>query len=397
MRLGTWLPFRPAAVLLAEFTGTTVDEATVRRRTEAAGAAYVAAQTAEVTALEATAPAPPQGPLRQLLSVDGAMVPLVGGTWAEVKTLALGVVQPPVQERGVAVIHTTDLSYFSRRAEATEFTRLALAETHRRGVATAGRVAGVVDGAEWAQGFLDYHRPDAVRILDFPHAAEYVARIGQVAGVADAAGTWLAAQLHELRHGTPTTVLADLRAVQDDLAARVTAATASVAALETATTSLGYLEHRRAQLTYAAFTAAGYPSGSGSVESANKLVVEVRLKGAGMHWAPAHVNPMVALRTVVCNDRWAEAWSLLAAELRGAARHRSQQRRQQHLARPVPPPVSHTPPPPPARPAPPALSPPPSRPARRATSRTAAATVPHRPAANHPWRCYGRRLNPRVA
>lgn len=384
--------------MLAEFTGTTVDEATVRRRTEAAGAAYVAAQTAEVTALEATAPAPPQGPLLQLLSVDGAMVPLVGGTWAEVKTLALGVVQPPVQERGGAVIHTTDLSYFSRRAEAPEFTRLALAETHRRGVATAGRVAGVVDGAEWAQRFLDYHRPDAVRILDFPHAAEYVARIGQVAGVADAAGSWLAAQLHELRHGTPTTVLADLRAVQEDLAARVTAATAPVAALETATTSLGYLESRRAQLAYAAFTAAGYPSGSGSVESANKLVVEVRLKGAGMHWAPAHVNPMVALRTVVCNDRWAEAWPLLAAHLRAEARTRRHQQRQQHLARPGPPSMAHTPPPPPpARPAPRPPSPPPSRPARRATSRTAAATAPHRPAANHPWRCYGRHLNHRVA
>ena len=44
------------------------------------------------------------------------------------------------------------------------------------------------------------------------------------------------------------------------------------------------------------------------MESANKLVVEARLKGAGMYWARASVNPMVALRTVACADRWPEAW-----------------------------------------------------------------------------------------
>ena len=51
VRLGTWLPFRPAARMLAVFTGVTVSEATARRQTEAAGAAYVAAQTAEAAQL----------------------------------------------------------------------------------------------------------------------------------------------------------------------------------------------------------------------------------------------------------------------------------------------------------------------------------------------------------
>jgi hypothetical protein len=35
-------------------------------------------------------------------------------------------------------------------------------------------------------------------------------------------------------------------------------------------------------MAYAAFGEQGYPIGSGSVESANKLVVESRMKGAGM-------------------------------------------------------------------------------------------------------------------
>jgi len=69
-----------------------------------------------------------------------------------------------------------------------------------------------------------------------------------------------------------------------------------------------YLARRRELIRYAAFGAAGYPIGSGCVESANKLVVEARLKLAGMHWARANVNPMLALRTLVANDRWADDW-----------------------------------------------------------------------------------------
>jgi hypothetical protein len=33
--------------------------------------------------------------------------------------------------------------------------------------------------------------------------------------------------------------------------------------------------------------------------------------GPGMRWEPTHVNPMLALRTAVCNDQWSEAWSVL--------------------------------------------------------------------------------------
>ena len=78
VRLGAWVPFPQATPLLAHFTHTAISEPSVRRKTEQAGAAYVAVQTAAVEALEREAPAPPQGPAVQQVSVDGAMVPLVG-------------------------------------------------------------------------------------------------------------------------------------------------------------------------------------------------------------------------------------------------------------------------------------------------------------------------------
>jgi len=119
-RLGIWMPFARAVKEMKYFWRVSVTEPTMRRTTEAAGAAYVAVQTAEVEQLERTQPAPPPGPARQLMSVDGAYVPLVHKQWAEVKTLALGTVGEPVWEDGELVVHTRELSYFSRLAEAEE-------------------------------------------------------------------------------------------------------------------------------------------------------------------------------------------------------------------------------------------------------------------------------------
>jgi hypothetical protein len=58
----------------------------------------------------------------------------------------------------------------SRMSDAETFADLAEVEMRRRGVSRAQEICAVTDGADWLQGFLDLHCPDAVRILDFPHA-----------------------------------------------------------------------------------------------------------------------------------------------------------------------------------------------------------------------------------
>lgn len=61
-------------------------------------------------------------------------------------------------------------------------------------------------------------------------------------------------------------------------------------------------------LDYAHFRRKGYPIGSGCVESGHKVMVQRRMKGAGMRWAEHHRDPTLALRNLVCNDRWEEGW-----------------------------------------------------------------------------------------
>jgi hypothetical protein len=348
VRLGSWLPFARAAEMLAYFTHVTIGEATVRRVTEGAGAAYEAVQAAEVARIERELPDDPVGPAVQQFSVDGGMVPVLQGAWVEAKVLAIGTVR---RETAGGEGHATDLSYFARHAEVAAFTQQALGEVHRRGTATAGTVVGIADGAAWCQGVYDVHCPAAVRILDFYHVQTYLVAAAQATFGAGTAATseWLGRQGHVLTHHAPEEVVRALAALPVATAPNRAEAVAAQAAAVT------YLQARLEQMRYADFRAAGYPIGSGAVESANKLVVEARLKRAGMHWALAHVNPMLARRTVACSDRWTEAWPQITAQLRQQARQTVATRRSRRLASRLPPSLTLSPPaesmPPPPHPA----------------------------------------------
>jgi hypothetical protein len=371
VRLATWMPFDRAARECAWFTGVPGSASSARRLTEAAGAAQARIEAAAVADLERRAPAAPAGPAVQQLSADGAMVPLCGGVWAEVKTVAVGRVTATEQPDGTRRVQTDELSYFSRLADAESFTRQATLELHRRGTATAGRVAAVMDGSAWLQGFADYHRPDALRVLDFAHAAEHLAAPARAIWGEGSPATqrWLDRWLHELKHGDPADVLEAVCLLPTATAPDPAAAEARRAA------TVEYLVAARwDQTQYAAFLAAGLPIGSGSGESANKLVVEARLKGSGMHWAREHIDPMLTLRNLACNDRWAEGWAAIEAQLRqqAHARRRARQVSRRPAVRPPAP-----------SPAAPAVLTPPAPPAPPPHPRC---IVDGRPTAAHPWK-----------
>ncbi len=356
--LGSWMPFAQASTMLERFTHVLVSKSTAQRHTEAVGLAYEAVQLAEVERIEQDWPQVEEGPPKLVVGVDGAFVPVLQGEWAEVKTLVVAEVGEPVQVKGEQVVPTHSLSYFSRLSEAETFQRLTLGELYRRRLETASQVAVVSDGAEWIQGFVDYHCPEALRILDFPHAAERICQIGEVvlgAGHASLAA-WQKRQLHHLKHSGPS-----------DLLANLTSFAAQHLTTQLVAENLAYLEKRVAQMQYPTFQACGWPIGSGIAESANKLVVEARLKGAGMHWARPSVNPMLALRNAVCNDRWDEAWQQSTAQIQrvGLVRRAVQPK---CVAAPEPAPALAAPIP------------------AAAVEPHADLSAPSKPAAKHPWR-----------
>jgi len=236
-------------------------------------------------------------------------------------------------------------------------------------------VCAVQDGAEWLQGLVDVLRPDAVRILDFPHAIEHLTTAAQpVLGIGTPALTaWLDEQAHTLKHAVDGArqVLTAVGKLPVQLAGN------PIAAAEARDRTVTYFTKRLAQVQYAAFQVASYTISSGSTESANKVVVEVRLKGSGMHWAREHVNPLVALRTVACTNRWAEVWPRISTRLRTEAEQRRRSRWRARHPTPTPAAIKVEPPPSTLTLAQP------SAPARHGKS-----VVNGRPTVLHPWKRY---------
>jgi hypothetical protein len=371
------MPFAEAAEEIASFWGVWVGDDTLRRQTEAAGAALTAIEDEEVARLEREFPAPPQGPAVQQVSVDGAMVHLVDGTWAEVKTAAIGTVTTRRNKDGEVAAHTGDLTYCSRLADVASFGRRFKLEVYYRGTQTAGTVVAVQDGAEWIQGLLDRYLGGSVRVLDFAHLVEHLATAARAVYGADTPElrAWVAVAAHFLKHHGPDAIVAALQ----DLP--IAAAADRPTATRLRDEALAYLDARLPQAQYPTFRANGYPIGSGCVESAGKLLVEARLKGSGMRWARPNVCPMVALRAARASGRWDQTWPAICQRLRQQERERRQARRlRRRPARELPAP---------AVPACPVATPQARPKLSRAHARMRAATPPTivdgKPTADHPW------------
>ena len=270
----------------------------------ALGKAMVAMEDGAVDVLEEGRTPPVAGPAQLQLSVDGAMIPLVGGKWAEVRTVAIGELQRDLEGN----LRATKLSYFSRLTDAATFIRLATIETHRRGIEQATLVAAVNDGADWIQLFIDVHAHKARRVLDLSHASSYVHSAGHT--IPDGkCGSWCDGQITELVTGEPKVVIEALAELSKSL-------TQDIAARAIVEQSHAYLAKREEQIQYRRFKAEGLPIGSGIVESANKLVMEARCKGAGMHWRPENVNPILALRCAYLSGHWQTSATLAQERLR---------------------------------------------------------------------------------
>lgn len=197
-----WMPFRRAVQLLGCLTGIQISEAPARRQTSQIGGAVL--QVQNIAAHRLPGERKTHGQL--VIIPDGALVPLVGGPWADVTTVVVGEVtwMGPQEE-----IHRTQVSSFSRMEPAPILTEQASGIWLHREADHATQVCVVMDGAEWMDGFVDDQRQDALHMLDVAYAAASVSAIGQLAPSAGSAlpSDWLPKQRHERKHQGPSAVL----------------------------------------------------------------------------------------------------------------------------------------------------------------------------------------------
>jgi hypothetical protein len=174
------------------------------------------------------------------------------------------------------------------------------AEAARRGIGLDERVVCLGDGApgNWTQ--FEMHFPNRVEVLDWYHAMEHLWQAGNGIfrqGTSEAV-KWVKQWEKELWEGRVEAVVVALyRESKRDGPAG-----------EAAGEQIHYFETNKERMRYSEYRAAGYPIGSGTVESACKRLIGARLKGAGMCWGKRGAQGVLTLRAELLSERWEQSW-----------------------------------------------------------------------------------------
>lgn len=239
------------------------------------------------------------------ISMDGAMVNIRDEGWKEVKTVAISAVEVVTDENNEEIeVRLNQHSYRSGLWEAKSFAKQQWAEGCQRGLERAKQIVTVNDGALWIWLIVQMCWAPCVEILDWWHAVEKLWEAAATLFDDDdpTSHRWMEHQKSLLWHSQLRHVICSIR----QLCPRGQPLPEKVRSV------VGYIFNNRHRMRYKQFRQAGYPIGSGTVESACKLVMQERMKQAGMRWSRDGAQSMLALRSVLLSERWDEVWASLS-------------------------------------------------------------------------------------
>jgi hypothetical protein len=189
-------------------------------------------------------------------------------------------------------VRAQDMSFYVDFADPAIFGRALWLEGYRRGVTKAKEVVAIGDGAHWIWNLIAEHFPEAVQIVDWYHATEYIWRAAYAiyGEGSDLAKQWAKKRLDELWAGKVDEVL--LHCQQH------------ASAGEACHQAITYYTNNRERMRYPEYRAQGLQIGSGSIESGCKHVIGARLKQAGMIWNVEGARAVAKVRARLKSRRW---------------------------------------------------------------------------------------------
>lgn len=165
-----------------------------------------------------------------------------------------------------------------------------------RGLSSQTTTIAVADGGNGLREELAVQFPNLLFIYDRPHLKEHLYEAAEAIGLKEAERhRFVDAKMDRLERGDSNAVLVELDAHRGRGKKRVRALRKHLARFSDA-------------VHYEAYREAGFPTGSGEIESAHRYIPQKRLKLPGATWKPSTINPMLALRVVRANGWWNDFW-----------------------------------------------------------------------------------------
>lgn len=224
-----------------------------------------------------------------------------GSSWRENK---LGVVfssddiTTHTSAKGKKVRKLNNRMYCAYLGSVDEFRKLLFSTAYDYGYMQYDETVFISDGARWIANMVEEDYPDAVHILDFFHLKENVYSYAKARfnHDEDRYRQW-AEDINTLLHdGKADEVLEKLDPDEK---------------YPNTVNLYDYIEFHRDHVNYPEYEAKGYYIGSGAVESANKTVLQSRMKRSGMRWEPKYAQAMITLRAMEESGRWLDVINIV--------------------------------------------------------------------------------------
>jgi hypothetical protein len=245
------------------------------------------------------------------ISTDGGFVRVRGQDWKEVKMVTISSVRPKKEtERGAhpdgrrykpyePQMMLEKHSYQAGWWDADEMGKHQYLEGLRRNLPNCPKISSPNDGARWIERITRENFPNVTQIVDWFHASEKMWHIGKETIVnKQERSEWVTKQLEHLWMGRLSDVNSELEKVN----------TTQATDPDDIETCVGYFQRQTDRMKYHQYRIAGYPIGSGAVESGINSVIHHRMKRQGRGWHPDNVNPMLAALSELHSGRFERTW-----------------------------------------------------------------------------------------
>jgi len=304
--VGVQMPFAQASDLLADLTLIDLSDQSIAKATQAYGKVVDKTETQrfeDLSAPDTPSETPAPRPVRLYGSLDGGRVQTRAAKgepqpWRELKIgawfQARG--EPPKRADEDWTIQAYDMTYFADVCAADDFGDIFWSTGVDRGAEQVTELIILGDGARWIWELVDLHFPDAIQIVDWFHASEYLAPVAKQA-FADKARRqqWLKRVRDDLWHGR-------LDAVIDACETHIRPHLA--ASDDPAQCAVTYYRNNRQRMNYPTYRANGYQIGSGTIESAVKQIASQRMKVSGARWNLSSARQVAKARAAFLSGQW---------------------------------------------------------------------------------------------
>ena len=294
--------FDGARLMLRKALDLDINEETIREVTEQIGKEIFKQDTRNAKATLANIHKIGDGPKIDsvlYIMIDGAAVNTRvedenGSTWRENKTVLVFRERDMVKRKNGGHI-ITKKEYMPYIGSSEDFKAYVLDTAVRAGYGRFKETVIIADGATWIRNMCEEIFPDAVQILDLYHLKENIYTYAKHKYNHDSAKytAWAESAIAKVEKGLAEELLSELPETEK--------LPAGIVNLKT------YITNNRDKINYPEYKEKGYFVGSGAIESANKLIVQRRLKQAGMRWSVEGAQALLSLRAKVESGLWDQA------------------------------------------------------------------------------------------